>query len=41
MPEFLSRDSKITSDVAQENLNAVAGFERQFLRERSTVDRLV
>jgi uncharacterized membrane protein len=40
MPDFLSRNSKITSDMAQENLNAVAGFERQFLRERSTVDRL-
>jgi len=40
MAEFLSRNSKITSHVAQENLNAVASFEHQFLRERSIADRL-
>jgi uncharacterized membrane protein len=33
------RNRKITLDVTQENLDVVAGFERQFLHERSAVDR--
>jgi len=31
---------KTTSDLTQDNLNTVAGFEHRFLRERSRADRL-